>query len=303
MPTLGSSDCNVLMTKLENSFFTIDLSSNASLDCYPDNTLASFRTSLSAPLELDDNQWTVSLSSITCPKKFFNIVEGKFDYINGKLGIYLSNCRVPKGLYNSVFELIDGMEKGIYASRGQESIFDKSKKDFQFFPRKELTSKGVVVLCEGKDCVHLTNVSDDLRCILGLEKSPLETHNKPSSGNNQFEDKPVFPTDINLYHLAFVYCDIIEPQFVGNTKAPFLRSFPLSDATQIGPEKVESSIAGRFGYPAVYRHSFDKTQSKLVNKNYIHDNLIEIRSDTGKLIPFTGVGRTYATLFFHKISS
>ena len=149
----------------------------------------------------------------------------------------------------------------------------------------------MVVLCEGKDCVHLTNVFDDLRYILGLEKSLLETHNKLSSGNNQFEDKPVFPTDINLYHLAFVYCDIFETQFVGITKAPLLRSFPLSDATQIGPEKVESSIAGRFGYPAVYRHSFDKTQSKLVNKNYIHDILIEIRSDTGKLIPFTGVGR------------
>ena len=80
-----------------------------------------------------------------------------------------------------MFELIDGMEKGIYSSRGQESI--KVKKDFQFFPRKELTSKGVDVLCEGKDCVHLTNVSDDLIYILGLEKSPLETHNKLSSGN------------------------------------------------------------------------------------------------------------------------
>ena len=108
---------------------------------------------------------------------------------------------------------------------------------------------------------------------------------------------------MNLYHIAFVDCDIIEPQFVGNTKAPLLRSFLLSDATQIGPEKVESSITGRFGYSAVYRHSFDKTQAKIVNKNYIHGILIEIRSDTGKLIPFTGVGRTYAKLFFQKISS
>ena len=108
---------------------------------------------------------------------------------------------------------------------------------------------------------------------------------------------------ISIYHLAFVCRDIIEPQFVGNTKATLLRSFPLSDATQIGPEKVESSIAGRFGYPAVYRHSFDKTQAKLVNKTYIQDILIEIRSDTGKLIPFTGAVRTYATLFFQKISS
>ena len=163
MPILGSGDCNVLMTKLENSLFKIDLSSNASRDCYPNNTLASFRTPLSAPLEPDDNQWTVSFSNRTCPKKFCNVVEGKFDYINGKLGIYLSIFRVPESLYNRVFELIDGMEKGIHSSRGQESIFDKSKKDFQFFPRTELTSKGVVVLCEGKDCVHLTNVSDDLR--------------------------------------------------------------------------------------------------------------------------------------------
>ena len=108
-----------------------------------------------------------------------------------------------------MFELIDGMEKGIHSSRGQESIFDKSKKEFQFFPRKELTSKGVVVLCDGKDCVHLTNVSDALRYILGLKKSPLETHNK-LSGTKQIEDKRVFPTDINLYDLAFVYCDIFE---------------------------------------------------------------------------------------------
>ena len=100
----------------------------------------------------------------------------------------------------------------------------KVKKDFHFLPRKELTSKGVV-LCEGKDCVHLKNVSYDLRYILGLKKSLLETQNNISRAN-QFEDKPVFPTDINLYHLAFVYCDIIEPQVVGNTKAPLLRSFP-----------------------------------------------------------------------------
>ena len=149
LPTLGSGDCNLLMTKLENSFFTIDLSSIASLDCYPDNTLASFRTSLSAPLELNDNQWTVSLSSITCPKKFFNIVEGKFYYINGKLGIYLSNCRVPKCLYNSVFELIDNMEKGIYSSRGQESIFDKVKKVFSF--SREMNSRPKVLLFYAKE--------------------------------------------------------------------------------------------------------------------------------------------------------
>ena len=107
-----------------------------------------------------------------------------------------------------MFELIDGMEKGIHSSRGQESIFDKSKKDFQFFPRKEFTYKGVV-LCEWKDCVHLTNLSDDLRYILGLQKSPLETHNKISR-TKQIEDKRVFPTDINLYDLAFVYCDKFE---------------------------------------------------------------------------------------------
>ena len=65
---------------------------------------------------------------------------------------------------------------------------------------------------------------------------------------------------------------------------------------------MESSHAGLFEYPAVYRHSFDKTQAKIVNKNYIHDILIEIRSDTGKLIPLTGVVRTYATLFFQKSS-
>ena len=55
-----------------------------------------------------------------------------------------------------------------------------------------------------------------------------------------------------------------------------------------------------FGYPTLYRRSFDKVQAKKLNKNYVHDIPIELRSETGELIPFTDVGRTYVTLLFEK---
>ena len=63
---------------------------------------------------------------------------------------------------------------------------------------------------------------------------------------------------------------------------------------------MESSFVGRFGNPAGYCRFLNKTQAKIVNKNYIHDILIEVRSDTWKLMLFTGVGRTPTQLFFPK---
>ena len=64
----------------DNHFFTIELSSNASLDVYPDNTLASFRTSLAEPIELEEGKWWVSLSEITYPRNVINVDQGRFDF-------------------------------------------------------------------------------------------------------------------------------------------------------------------------------------------------------------------------------
>ena len=46
--------------------FIVTLSSNASSDVYPTNTLASFRTYLPTTIELD-GKWEVGLTEITYP--------------------------------------------------------------------------------------------------------------------------------------------------------------------------------------------------------------------------------------------
>ena len=59
--------------------FTKELISNASINTYSDNTLASFRTALPAGAVLDGT-WELALSEVVYPSSFNNVVEGKFDF-------------------------------------------------------------------------------------------------------------------------------------------------------------------------------------------------------------------------------
>ena len=72
----------------------------------------------------------------------------------------------------------------------------------------------------------IKNGSNDLFFILGLSRS----QDKTLMGLTL--DQPAFPVDKERYHQVFVYCDFIEPQYVGKTKAPLLRCFQLFDLRQ-----------------------------------------------------------------------
>lgn len=55
------------------SDFYITLPSDASLEMFPENTQSSFRTKLSAPLVLPDDDWEVGLTEIFIPKTWYNV--------------------------------------------------------------------------------------------------------------------------------------------------------------------------------------------------------------------------------------
>ncbi len=57
--------------------FTIYLVSSASMDLFPDNTLASFRTMLRESLNLE-GEWGVALSEITYPCHIKNVTKDAF---------------------------------------------------------------------------------------------------------------------------------------------------------------------------------------------------------------------------------
>ena len=63
------------------SSFTIELVSNASFDCYRNNTLSSFTNFLPEQINFD-GEWEVAIKKMSYPSLYQNITEGKFFYLD-----------------------------------------------------------------------------------------------------------------------------------------------------------------------------------------------------------------------------
>ena len=82
----------------------------------------------------------------------------------------------------------------------------------------------------------------------------------------------------------YVYCNIVQPQIVGNTMVPLLRTIPVS---------------GNSGY--VIMKTFTNIQYVPVQTKSFEDIEILLRTDTGDPVPFEH-GKVIATLYFRKQS-
>ena len=62
--------------------FTIELVSNASFNCYPNNSLSSSTNFLAEQIHLK-GEWEVANSEISYPSLYQNVTEGKFSFVDG----------------------------------------------------------------------------------------------------------------------------------------------------------------------------------------------------------------------------
>ena len=90
--------------------FTIELVSNASFNCFPDNTLSSFSNFLPEQINLD-GQWEVAISDLSYPSMYQNITLGKFFYTEFSKEAKESPepYTLKPGLYTSISEIINAM--------------------------------------------------------------------------------------------------------------------------------------------------------------------------------------------------
>ena len=93
--------------------FTVELVSNASFDCYPNNTLSSFTNFLPEQINLE-GEWGLQLQTIL---SFLvpDITEGKFFYLdeappNTKPSDYYT---LDPGLYPSISDIVNEMKKKV----------------------------------------------------------------------------------------------------------------------------------------------------------------------------------------------
>ena len=256
--------------------FTVDLLSSASLHVHGDNHLASFTNVLPEQLTLE-GEWEVGLVDISYPSTFTNITEGEFCFIYDINEVDAHNIlRLESGLHNSFEEIITEMNRVIFKHYGS---LNQTFVKIQFDTKRQ----SLVVSLPGERSLFRI-VSDDLAQIFG------HPTNIPLFGKTNYVGAP---TNLERFNSINVYTDIIEPGFMGDTKVPLLRSFPTMSKIKLG----------HLSFDQYTRHKdFPTILCKKVTKDHMHSISVQLRDETGKLIPFFGSANTKLTLLFRRVN-
>ena len=85
--------------------FSIELVSNAFLNCYSKNSLISFTNFLPEQLHLKA-EWEVAISEISYPSLYQNVTEGKFTFVDGRENSEENRKIVPMNIEPGVYHVL-----------------------------------------------------------------------------------------------------------------------------------------------------------------------------------------------------
>jgi len=166
--------------------FYVTLLSDASQKYYPNNTISNFRNKLADPIRLNSRKYEVAL--VDCVYVHSEIVIEKGELLHTYKG---KNYHAANDIV-SVNELVTW-------------INDPSKPWFKDF----YISNGAVVARTSDKGVYLADWTPRIRAMLGYdEQEKAYIHKKYSHAGTS---------------LIFVYCNIVQPQRVGDSFVPLLR--------------------------------------------------------------------------------
>ena len=268
--------------------FTIELVSNASFNCYPNNCLSSFTNFLPEQIHLK-GEWEVAISEISYPSLYQNVTEGKFTFVDGRESPEekrkIQPMHVEPGLYPSIVDIVVAMNDKVRKRIGAQ----KYEYNGIYVSVDKITQKVAIHLPEDQSVFIIQ--SADLSHIFGCD---LEQNQTGVIMKGKGPNYPQYSYDIIRIHSLMIYSDIIEYNIVGDTKTPLLRCIPFIS-------KVKSGDIISTGQYMNYQ-SFTNLQFKKLLKKSFHIIKIELRETTGEKIPFVSVGITRVVLLFRKIS-
>ena len=265
------------------SSFTVELVSNASFDCYPNNTLSSFTNFLPEQINLV-GEWEVAITELSYPSLYQNITEGKFFYLDDatpdtKPSDYYT---LDPDLYPSISDIVSEMNR-----KNQER--EKHEKTPIKLHVNKITQRISLSLPNQNNLIVI--FSADLCHVLGCEEAVYGMGVFMSGAGPHFSK---FPYEIVRIHTLMIYSDIVEYNIVGDTKAALLRCIPFIS-------KIKNGYIISTGQYMNYQN-FPNFQFKKILKNSFHSIKLELRDSYGEKLPFKSVGVTRAVLVFRKIS-
>ena len=251
--------------------FYLTLPSNSSMDVYPNNTMANFKTKLPNRIELE-GRWEVGMVEMQYPHTWYNLreEEGKLTIISTAPDAVITNItapvHIPPGYYHTIEDLLRRIENDItksanLATEGPVSLqYDKIS--------RKISAK--VMSRNGRQ--YSVVFSSALQRILGFSSPTL---------HEGMTEAPL-PVDMDPLHSVYVYCDLIEPRIVGDRMAQLLRVVPVEGRSG----EMVTRIYENVHYTPLQRKSFESVE-------------IDIRDSLGEKVPFER-GTLNVTLHFRR---
>ena len=283
--------------------FTVHVISSASMEIFDHNTLASFRNFFNDEIQRSGD-WRVALSENFFPTKIEHITNGVL--ISYSLSGLEDHQRNSSGS-NVISRPYNG-ERLAFMPRTFDTVPQllatiKKTVGLPNFSFRENKSSGKFEIVFGK-YEGITFPCDEIPSIIGF-KGTLDgrgTHigykmdtiayklmKKDDTKAFMFD----FPADLCAgKHLIFIYTNIIEYQYVGDAKAPLLRVIDSKQRLKNG-SVCEFEPTHRIVF-------FSNLDYKKLLSNTIQSISIELRSQTGLLVPFSGTGKVILTSEFRK---
>lgn len=251
---------------MANQFY-VTLPSNSSMTYYPNNTTTKFSTHLPQQISLR-GQWEVALVEFHYPCTFQNIPEN-----DNKIYIYTYDEE------NKIYEVFaSSLKAGIYESpESIISLLNKDKSVSKFYQFKYNKDSRFCELTALTPLTDIVNTVEFPRCVclqLGMQ---LDSKHPES----------IWPCNIRLGLPSelYIYCDIIEPQLIGDVMAPLLRIVSVDKSTYMFSDQ-KTCIFSKPHYVPVLLTDFENIE-------------IDIRLDTGYAVPFQ-FGTSCVKLHFRK---
>ena len=230
------------------------------MERFPDNTLTEYRVQLPQCIRLMDD-WEVAITEIQYPHSWNNVHDKKWNRFYVLEGITAEYFDLPPGHYSSVTKIIENLNDALKGSKYEKRVW---------FSYEELSRKITIHIEDG-----LKVLFADVGPMLGLKSS--FAYDKTTTANHE--------VDLDYgFHTLYVYCDIVESQFVGHAQAPLLRIVP-----------VEGKDGDRVS------NTFTSPQYLPVSRKEFETIEVNIRRDSGDIVPFEA-GRLLVTLHFRRAS-
>jgi hypothetical protein len=266
------------------------------MDFYPKNTLQNYKTRVCITEEFA-GKWEVGLVNITYPRMWYNVnKEDAVCYVQF-MNWDTKTATIPIGRYTSMEQLIEALNKALNSTLPATShqIFQLSydrltrKVTYDMInnpnrttiklvlpesPGNEVSSDDIINTMSTS--VVGSSFSPAVASILGFEDTK---DRKTWSAEFHMQNVGAFTgkhvADLNRgIHSLYVYCDIMEPCPVGDTRVPLLRIVPLKETSDNSTSTMQCT------------QTFSHVHYHILRHRYITEVEIDIKDSMGRPVPF-----------------